>query len=449
MNICVIGTGYVGLVAGTCFAESGNDVTCVDIDAKKIDRLNNGDVPIYEPGLEELIKRNKEDGRLKFTTDLSAAVKESLICFIAVGTPPGEDGSADLKYVLEVARGIGRAMDGYRIIVDKSTVPVGTADKVKAAVRSELQKRGVSYEFDVVSNPEFLKEGAAIDDFMKPDRVVIGVDSKKAAEIMEELYSPFVRTNKPILVMDVKSAEMTKYAANAMLATKISFINEIANLCELVGADVANVRRGIGSDSRIGFEFLFPGVGYGGSCFPKDVQAIIRTGSEYGYDLKILKAVEAVNYRQKEVLVDRILKHFQPSALSLQPSGKPLDGKTIGIWGLSFKPRTDDMREAPAITIINRLLEAGAKIKAHDPEAMDEARKVFGDRIVYVKDNYEVVRDADALVVVTEWNEFRRPNFDKMKSLMKSPVIFDGRNIYEPKEMKEHGFTYYGIGRIS
>ena len=449
MNICVIGTGYVGLVAGTCFAESGNDVTCVDIDAKKIDRLNNGDVPIYEPGLEELIKRNKEDGRLKFTTDLSAAVKESLICFIAVGTPPGEDGSADLKYVLEVARGIGRAMDGYRIIVDKSTVPVGTADKVKAAVRSELQKRGVSYEFDVVSNPEFLKEGAAIDDFMKPDRVVIGVDSKKAAEIMEELYSPFVRTNKPILVMDVKSAEMTKYAANAMLATKISFINEIANLCELVGADVANVRRGIGSDSRIGFEFLFPGVGYGGSCFTKDVQAIIRTGSEYGYDLKILKAVEAVNYRQKEVLVDRILRHFQWSGVSGQGSAKPLDGKAIGVWGLSFKPRTDDMREAPAITIINRLLEAGAKIKAHDPEAMDEARKVFGDRIVYVKDNYEVVRDADALVVVTEWNEFRRPNFDKMKSLMKSPVIFDGRNIYEPKEMKEHGFIYYGIGRIS
>ena len=449
MNICVIGTGYVGLVAGTCFAESGNDVTCVDIDAKKIDRLNNGDVPIYEPGLEELIKRNKEDGRLKFTTDLSAAVKESLICFIAVGTPPGEDGSADLKYVLEVARGIGKAMDGYRVIVDKSTVPVGTADKVKAAVRSELQKRGVSYEFDVVSNPEFLKEGAAIDDFMKPDRVVIGVDSKKAAEIMEELYSPFVRTNKPILVMDVKSAEMTKYAANAMLATKISFINEIANLCELVGADVANVRRGIGSDSRIGFEFLFPGVGYGGSCFPKDVQAIIRTGSEYGYDLKILKAVEAVNYRQKEVLVDRILRHFQGSGVSGQGSAKPLEGKTVGIWGLSFKPRTDDMREAPAITIIDRLLEAGAKVKAHDPEAMDEARKVFGGRIEYMKDNYEVVKDADALAVITEWNEFRRPNFDKMKGLMKTPVIFDGRNIYEPKEMKEHGFIYYGIGRIS
>lgn len=447
MNICVIGTGYVGLVAGTCFAESGNDVICVDIDSKKVERLNNGDVPIYEPGLEELIKRNKGDGRLKFTTDLAAAVKESLICFIAVGTPPGEDGSADLKYVIEVAKGIGKSMDGYRVIVDKSTVPVGTADKVKAAVRSELQSRGVDCEFDVVSNPEFLKEGAAIDDFMKPDRVVIGADSKKAAEIMEELYSPFVMKNKRTLIMDVKSAEMTKYAANAMLATKISFINEIACLCELVGADVADVRRGIGSDSRIGFDFLFPGVGYGGSCFPKDVQAIIRTASGYGYEMKILKAVEAVNYRQKEVLVDRILEHFQSAAGSRQSANRPLEGKTIGIWGLSFKPRTDDMREAPAITIINRLLEAGAKVKAHDPEAMDEARKVFGEKIAYMKDNYEVARDADALVVITEWNEFRRPNFDRIKGLMKSPVIFDGRNIYEPKEMKEHGFKYYGIGR--
>lgn len=447
MNICVIGAGYVGLVAGTCFAESGNDVICVDIDAKKIERLNRGEIPIYEPGLEELIRRNKGDGRLRFTTDLSMAVKESLICFIAVGTPPGEDGSADLKYVLGVAKGIGKAMDGYRVIVDKSTVPVGTADKVKTAVRDELKNRGVDYEFDVVSNPEFLKEGAAIDDFMKPDRVVIGVENGKAAGIMEELYSPFLRTNKPILIMDVKSAEMTKYAANAMLATKISFINEIANLCELVGADVANVRRGIGSDSRIGFEFLFPGVGYGGSCFPKDVQAIIRTGSEYGYDLKILKAVEAVNYRQKEVMVDRIIRHFQSAVGSRQAAGKPLDGKTIGVWGLSFKPRTDDMREAPSITIIDRLLEAGAKVKAHDPEAMAEARKVFGDRIEYMKDNYEVVKDADALAVITEWNEFRRPNFDKIKGLMKSPVIFDGRNIYEPREMKEHRFTYYGIGR--
>ncbi len=447
MNICVIGTGYVGLVAGTCFAESGNDVICVDIDSKKIERLNRGEVPIYEPGLEELIKRNSDDGRLRFTTDIAMAVKESLICFIAVGTPPGEDGSADLKYVLEAARGIARNMDGYRVIVDKSTVPVGTAEKVKAAVCDELRQRRVNYEFDVVSNPEFLKEGAAIDDFMKPDRVVIGADNGKAAEIMEELYSPFVRTNKPILIMDVKSAEMTKYAANAMLATKISFINEIANLCELVGADVANVRRGIGSDSRIGFEFLFPGVGYGGSCFPKDVQAIIRTGSEYGYDLKILKAVEAVNYRQKEVMVDRILKHFRARGKGQGAKDKPLEGKTIGIWGLSFKPRTDDMREAPSITIISRLLEAGAKVKVHDPEAMDEAKKVFGDRIEYMKDNYEVVKDADALAVITEWNEFRRPNFDKMKALMKTPVVFDGRNIYEPKEMKEHGFTYYGIGR--
>jgi len=450
MNICVIGTGYVGLVAGTCFAESGNDVICVDIDSKKVERLNRGEVPIYEPGLEELIKRNREDGRLRFTIDLSMAVKESLICFIAVGTPPGEDGSADLKYVIEAARGIAKNMDGYRVIVDKSTVPVGTAEKVKAAVRTELILRGVDYEFDVVSNPEFLKEGAAIDDFMKPDRVVIGADNGKAIEIMEELYSPFVRTNKPILIMDVKSAEMTKYAANAMLATKISFINEISNLCELVGADVANVRKGIGSDSRIGFEFLFPGVGYGGSCFPKDVQAIIRTGSEYGYDLKILKAVEAVNYRQKEVMVDRILRHFGRGGVTppLPSAGKPLDGKIIGVWGLSFKPRTDDMREAPSITIINRLLEVGARVKVHDPEAMDEAKKVFGDRIEYMKDNYEVVKDADALAVITEWNEFRRPNFDKMKALMKTPVIFDGRNIYEPKEMKEHGFTYYGIGRM-
>jgi UDPglucose 6-dehydrogenase len=447
MNICVIGTGYVGLVAGTCLAESGNDVICVDIDEKKIERLNGGEVPIYEPGLEELIKRNREDGRLRFTTDLSMAVRESLICFIAVGTPPGEDGSADLNYVLDAARGIGRAMDGYRVIVDKSTVPVGTAEKVRDVVRKELQLRGVDHEFDVVSNPEFLKEGAAIDDFMKPDRVVIGADNGKAAEIMEELYSPFVRTGKPILIMDVKSAEMTKYAANAMLATKISFINEIANLCELVGADVASVRRGIGSDSRIGFEFLFPGVGYGGSCFPKDVQAIIRTASEFGYEIRILRAVEEVNKGQKSVLVDKILRHFQPAVGSRQSANKPLEGKTIGVWGLSFKPRTDDMREAPSITIIDRLLEAGARVKAHDPEAMDEARKVFGDRIEYMRDNYEVVRGADALAVVTEWNEFRRPNFERMKSLMKTPVIFDGRNIYEPKEMKEYGFTYYGIGR--
>lgn len=449
MNICIVGTGYVGLVAGAGFAESGNDVICVDIDEKKIETLNRGEIPIYEPGLEDLIKRNKDNGRLRFTTDLPSAVRESLLCLIAVGTPPGEDGSADLNHVLEAARGIGRTMDGYRIIVDKSTVPVGTADKVRKAIRAELEARGVSYEFDVVSNPEFLKEGAAIEDFMKPDRVVIGADNGKAAGIMQELYSPFLRTNKPIVIMDVKSAEMTKYAANAMLATKISFINEIANLCEMVGADVSSVRKGIGADSRIGYEFLFPGVGYGGSCFPKDVKAIIKTGIDCGYEMKILKAVEEVNARQKEVLSDRILRHFVRGGVTppLTLQGKPLEGKTIGVWGLSFKPKTDDMREAPSITVINRLLEAGAKIKAHDPEAMNEARKYFGDRIEYVNDNYEVLKEADALAIVTEWNEFRRPNFPKMKSLMKSPVIFDGRNLYEPREMKEYGFTYYCIGR--
>lgn len=442
MNICVIGSGYVGLVAGTCFADSGNDVICVDIDSKKIEKLKKGEVPIYEPGLEELVKRNAKDGRLRFTTDMVSAVKGSLVCFIAVGTPPGEDGSADLKYVLDAARGIARVMDGYRVIVDKSTVPVGTADKVKAAIKEEIDKRGKDYKFDVVSNPEFLKEGAAIDDFMKPDRVVVGVDNGKAKEIMRELYEPFVRTGKPILFMDVKSAEVTKYAANAMLATKISFINEIANLCEMVGADINNVRKGIGHDRRIGFEFLFPGVGYGGSCFPKDVQAIIRTAGEYGYDMKILKSVEDVNCRQKGLIVDKILEHFK------RQDSNSLAGKTIGIWGLSFKPKTDDMREAPSITIINRLLDAGARIKAHDPEAMDEAKKVFGGRIEYIQDNYEVLKGADALAVITEWNEFRRPNFEKMKNLMKSPVIFDGRNIYDPHEMRHMGFTYYGIGRL-
>ena len=448
MNICVIGTGYVGLVAGTCFADSGNDVICVDIDAKKIEKLNRGEIPIYEPGLEELVKRNTKEGRLRFTTDLSYGVKESLICFIAVGTPPGGDGSADLKYVLEAARNIAGAVDGYRIIVNKSTVPVGTADKVKAAIQEEFDKRSKKYEFDVVSNPEFLKEGAAIDDFMKPDRVVIGTDSEKAAEIMRELYNPFVRTGKPILFMDIKSAEMTKYAANAMLATKISFINEMANLCGLVGANIDDVRKGIGTDSRIGFEFLFPGVGYGGSCFPKDVQAIITTAGEYGYDMKILKSVEDVNYRQKGVIVDKMLKYFEARGKGQGAKGKPLEGNIIGIWGLSFKPRTDDMREAPSITIINRLLDAGAKIKAHDPEAMDEAKKVFGSRIEYMQDNYEVLKGADALVVITEWNEFRRPNFEKMRKLMKTPVIFDGRNIYDPDEMRGMGFTYYGIGRV-
>ena len=448
MNICVIGTGYVGLVAGTCFADSGNDVICVDIDAKKIEKLNRGEIPIYEPGLEELVKRNTKEGRLRFTTDLCYGVKESLICFIAVGTPPGGDGSADLKYVLEAARNIAGDMDGYRIIVNKSTVPVGTADKVKAAIQEELDKRSKKYEFDVVSNPEFLKEGAAIDDFMKPDRVIIGTNSAHAAEIMKELYSSFMRKTDRLIMMDVRSAEMTKYAANAMLATKISFINEIANLCELVGADIDNVRKGIGTDSRIGFEFLFPGVGYGGSCFPKDVQAMIRTAGEYGYDMKILKSVEDVNYRQKGVIVDKMLKYFEARGKGQGAKGKPLEGNIIGIWGLSFKPRTDDMREAPSITIINRLLDAGARIKAHDPEAMTEAMKIFGNKVEYLKDNYEVVKDTDALVVITEWNEFRRPNFEKMRKLMKTPVIFDGRNIYDPDEMRGMGFTYYGIGRV-
>ena len=443
MNICVIGTGYVGLVAGTCFADSGNDVICVDVDARKIDKLNRGELPIYEPGLEELVKRNSKEGRLKFSMDLSYAVKESLICFIAVGTPPGEDGSADMKYVLGVAKGIAQAMDGYRIIVGKSTVPVGTADRVRSEIQNELYRQDKDYKFDVVSNPEFLKEGAAIDDFMKPDRVVIGTDSAHAAEIMKELYSPFMRKTDRLIMMDVRSAEMTKYAANAMLATKISFINEIANLCELVGADIENVRKGIGTDSRIGFEFLFPGVGYGGSCFPKDVQAIVRIADEHKYDMKVIKSVEEANNRQKGVIVDKILKHFKSTA-----SSNLLAGKIIGVWGLSFKPRTDDMREAPSITIINRLLHAGANIRAHDPEAMDEAKKVFGSKIEYIQDNYEVVKGADALVIITEWNEFRRPNFEKMKKLMRSPVIFDGRNIFDPKEMRSIGFTYYGIGRV-
>jgi len=443
LNICVIGTGYVGLVAGTCFADSGNDVICVDVDARKIDKLNRGELPIYEPGLEELVKRNSKEGRLKFSMDLSYAVKESLICFIAVGTPPGEDGSADMKYVLGVAKGIAQAMDGYRIIVGKSTVPVGTADRVRSEIQNELYRQDKDYKFDVVSNPEFLKEGAAIDDFMKPDRVVIGTDSAHAAEIMKELYSPFMRKTDRLIMMDVRSAEMTKYAANAMLATKISFINEIANLCELVGADIENVRKGIGTDSRIGFEFLFPGVGYGGSCFPKDVQAIVKIADAHKYDMKVIKSVEEANNRQKGVIVDKILNHFKSTA-----SSNLLAGKIIGVWGLSFKPRTDDMREAPSITIINRLLHAGANIRAHDPEAMDEAKKVFGSKIEYIQDNYEVVKGADALVIITEWNEFRRPNFEKMKKLMRSPVIFDGRNIFDPKEMRSIGFTYYGIGRV-
>ncbi|ABQ26487.1 UDP-glucose dehydrogenase family protein [Geotalea uraniireducens] len=442
MKICIIGTGYVGLVAGTCFAESGNDVICVDVDEAKIEGLKNGVIPIYEPGLKELVLRNCEEGRLSFTTDLASAVKASLVNFIAVGTPPGEDGSADLQYVLDVARTIGRNMESFKILVDKSTVPVGTADKVRAVVNEELEKRHATIEFDVVSNPEFLKEGAAIDDFMKPDRVVIGTDNVRTAEIMKELYAPFMRKTNRLIVMDIRSAEMTKYAANAMLATKISFMNQIANLCERMGADVSAVREGIGSDSRIGYDFLFPGVGYGGSCFPKDVKALVKTAEECDYEFILLKAVEEVNELQKLVLTDKINLRLGDNSLL-----KPLTGKTIAIWGLSFKPRTDDMREAPSVVIINRLLALGAKVCAHDPEAVKEAKKIFGENIVYSNNQYDILKGADALAIVTEWNEYRNPDFDRIKSLLRQPLIFDGRNLYQPSRMKEAGFEYLPIGR--
>lgn len=442
MKICVIGTGYVGLVVGACFAESGNKVLCVDIDAAKVQGLNDGAIPIYEPGLKELVLRNSAEGRLSFTTDLAAAVKNSLLQFIAVGTPPGEDGSADLNHVLTVAREIGRSMETFKIIVNKSTVPVGTADKVRQAISEELSHRGVDIEFDVVSNPEFLKEGAAIDDFMKPDRIVVGVDNVRTAEIMKELYEPFTRKVDRMIVMDVRSAEMTKYAANAMLATKISFMNQMANLCELLGADVASVREGIGSDSRIGYDFLFPGVGYGGSCFPKDVKALVRTAEESGYDFILLKSVEEANNRQKLVLTRKILAHFGNGANTHQ-----LQGKRFAIWGLSFKPRTDDMREAPSIVIIETLLEAGAEVSVHDPVALKEAYRHFGDRVKYGSNEYEILNAADALVIITEWNEYRNPDFERIASMLTKPVIFDGRNLYNPRRMKQMGFEYYAIGR--
>ncbi|GAB1352957.1 UDP-glucose/GDP-mannose dehydrogenase family protein [Erysipelotrichia bacterium] len=437
MKIAMIGTGYVGLVTGTCFAESGNDVVCVDTNEQKINDLKNGIIPIYEPGLDTLVKRNVEEERLSFTTNLEEAVKKSLLLFIAVGTPPGEDGSADLQHVLAVARGIGRSMNEFKIIVDKSTVPVGTGARVRATIQEELDRRGENIPFDVVSNPEFLKEGNAIDDFMKPDRVVIGCEDVRTGELMKELYSPFVRTGKPIIVMDLASAEMTKYAANAMLATKISFMNDIANLCEKLGVDISQVRQGIGSDSRIGYPFIFPGAGYGGSCFPKDVQALVKMGEQNSYQLQILEAVEAVNERQKKVLFNKLKNRF----------GADLKNKTIAVWGLAFKPNTDDMREAPSIVLIENLLAEGAKVRAYDPEATKEAHKVFGDRIAYGKKVYEILDGADALVIVTEWNEFRRPDFDKMKGLLKQPVIFDGRNLFEPKKMAQLGFEYEGIGR--
>lgn len=437
MKIAMIGTGYVGLVTGTCFADSGNEVVCVDTDEKKIENLKNGIIPIYEPGLDTLVKRNVEEERLTFTTNLEEAIDKSLLLFIAVGTPPGEDGSADLTYVLNVARDIGKKIKEYKIIVDKSTVPVGTGAKVKEAIQAEIDKRKEKIQFDVVSNPEFLKEGNAIDDFMKPDRVVVGCEDVRTGELMKELYSPFVRTGKPILIMDVPSAEMTKYVANAMLATKISFMNDMANLCEKLGVDVAQVRQGIGSDSRIGYPFIFPGPGYGGSCFPKDVQAIIKIAENQGYKLEIMSAVEAVNNRQKRVLFEKLKKRF----------GNDLKNKTIAVWGLSFKPNTDDMREAPSIVLIENLIAEGAKIKAYDPEATQEARKIFKDKIVYADKTYEALEGADALVIVTEWNEFRRPNFERMKTAMKSHIIFDGRNLFEPSKMAELGFEYEGIGR--
>ncbi len=441
MKICIFGAGYVGLVAAACFAESGNSVITVDIDEARIDGLKHGIIPIYEPGLKEMVLRNQTEGRILFTTDAVAAAQSSLVNFIAVGTPPGEDGSADLKYVLGVAREIGRAMTGYKIIVDKSTVPVGTADKVRADVQEELDLRGMNLEFDVVSNPEFLKEGAAIDDFMKPDRVVIGTDNIRTAEIMKELYDPFMRKQNRMIVMDIRSAEMTKYAANAMLATRISFMNQIAGLCECMGADVAAVREGIGSDTRIGYDFLFPGPGYGGSCFPKDVKALIRTGEECNYDFLLLKAVEEVNDRQKEVLADKLIM-----ALGSPDDERPLTGRMIACWGLSFKPRTDDMREAPAIVIIERLLAAGATVRAHDPEAIKEAKHIFGDRIEYSHNQYNILANADALAIITDWSEYRNPDFDRIKNELKSPTIVDGRNLYKPDRMAVAGFNYISLG---
>jgi UDPglucose 6-dehydrogenase len=443
MKISVIGTGYVGLVTGTCLAESGNDVICMDIDEQKIEMLKSGKVPIYEPGLEELIKRNVAHDRLTFTTDMSKAVKKSDIIFIAVGTPPGEDGAADLKHVLDATRQIGRHMNGYKIIINKSTVPVGTAEKVKAAVAAKT-----AHTFDVVSNPEFLKEGSAIEDFMKPDRVVIGAESARAIEIMQDLYAPFIRKGDRTLIMDIRSAEMTKYASNAMLATKISFINEMAIICASLGADIDNVRKGMGYDKRIGFEFMFPGVGYGGSCFPKDVKALVQTARDHGVEAKVLKAVEAVNVQQKSLLSSMIIEHF--AAMRTKKgvkTAKLLAGKTVAVWGLAFKPRTDDMREAPSVVIINNLLRAGATIKVHDPVAMNEARKIFKKRIQFSDDDYEILRGADALAVVTEWSEFRTPDFKKIKKLLKKPLIFDGRNIYNKAELRKMGFTYYSIGR--
>lgn len=437
MNIAIVGTGYVGLVTGTCFAEMGVNVTCVDVMEEKIESLKKGIIPIYEPGLEDMVHRNFQAGRLRFTTDLAEVLDEVEVVFSAVGTPPDEDGSADLKYVLEVARTIGRGINKYILVVTKSTVPVGTARKVKAVIQEELDKRGVEVGFDVASNPEFLKEGNAVDDFMKPDRVVVGVESEEARRLMEKLYKPFMMNNYRLIFTDIPSAEMIKYAANSMLATRISFMNDIANLCEIVGADIEAVKKGIGSDTRIGKKFLNAGCGYGGSCFPKDVKALIRTGDEYGYGMELLKAVERVNERQKTVLFDKIQKHYEGN----------VKGKHFGLWGLSFKPATDDMREAPSLVLIGQLLEAGATVKAFDPVAMEEAKRRLGDRIGYAANMYDALTDADAMIIVTEWQEFKVPKFTFIEKALKEKVIFDGRNIYNPEQMREFGYTYYGIGK--
>ncbi len=436
MKIVVVGTGYVGLVTGTCLAEVGIDVICVDVDTKKIENLKNGILPIYEPGLDKLVHKNFDKGRLRFSTNLAESIKGADVAFIAVGTPPGEDGSADLQYVLTVAREIGENMSDYGVIITKSTVPVGTAKKVKKAIKEALDARGVNIDYDVASNPEFLKEGAAVNDFMKPDRIVVGVESDKARGILEKLYHPFVLNGHPVIFMDIPSAEMTKYAANAMLATKISFMNDMANLCEIMGADVNLVRKGIGTDPRIGNKFIYPGIGYGGSCFPKDVKALVRTARENGYEMRILQSVEDVNEDQKYLLFNKIMKRFDGN----------LKGKKFAMWGLSFKPNTDDMREAPSLVIIDNLVKEGATVTAYDPVAMDEARHMIGDKIAYAKDEYEALDGADALLVVTEWPEFRIPDFNNVKSRLSGHLIFDGRNIFERSEMKKIGMEYHCVG---
>lgn len=432
MKIAVVGTGYVGLVTGTCFAETGNDVMCVDIDANKVERMKNGEVPIYEPHLDVLFERNIKQGRLKFTTNLKEAIDTAKIIFLALPTPPGEDGSADLSYILGVAEELGKIITEYKVIIDKSTVPVGTADLVKQKVAEHAQ-----VDFDIVSNPEFLREGFAVDDFLKPDRVVIGTSSAKARTIMEELYKPFVRQGNPIIIMDEKSAELTKYAANAFLATKITFMNEIANFCEKVGADVDMVRIGIGSDSRIGKRFLFPGIGYGGSCFPKDVKALAKSGKEAGYSFRIIESVMSVNEEQKLRLYHKVKEHYK----------NDIRGKTFALWGLAFKPDTDDIREAPALYVIEELLKEGAKIRAFDPEAMENVKKIFGDKVYFANDQYDALTGADSLLIATEWAVFRTPDFEKIEGSLKAKVIFDGRNLYELKQMRDHDFTYYSIGR--